>query len=49
MWHQCNNIGCREYRAKLDVDEINQLFDTINNDNYVLRFAIILRLCRKLK
>jgi hypothetical protein len=30
---------------ELDVDGINQLIDTLNNDNGILRFTIILSLC----
>jgi hypothetical protein len=45
MWQHCNNISCREYRTGLDVDGINQLIDTLENDSNVLRFTIILRLC----
>jgi hypothetical protein len=30
---------------ELDVGEINQLINTINNSNNILRFTIIFRLC----
>jgi hypothetical protein len=35
MWQ--HYISCWEYRTELDVDVINQLIDTLNNDNDVLR------------
>jgi hypothetical protein len=43
MWQHCINISCREYKMELDIG-INQLIDTLNNDNDVLRFYTVLRL-----
>jgi hypothetical protein len=45
MWQHCNNISCWEYKTELTVDEINQLINTLSNDNDILRFTVILRSC----
>jgi hypothetical protein len=45
MWQHCNNNSYREDRMELDVDGINQMSDTFNNDNDDFWFTILLRLC----
>jgi hypothetical protein len=39
-WQHCNNISCREYKGKLDVDGINPLFLLINSSTKITMFWV---------